>query len=96
MAHCYLPITAGTGTAEGYAVYFEKSNIKNLSRLIIWSRFSHEFIRRYVQLMMPASILGIIIVVLGVSVNHQLLVGMLPLTWVCAVVCPLLAVALSW
>lgn len=96
LAHCYLPISVGPGAMEGYSVSFEKNNIKNLSRLIVWSRFSQEFIRKYVQLMVPASVVAVILVMIGVLASDQLVMCMLPITWICTVICPLLALALSW
>ena len=41
LAHAYQPISVGPDHMEGYSVTFPKNSVKSLSRLIVWSRFSH-------------------------------------------------------
>ena len=96
LAYSYLSISVGPQHMEGYSVSLKKNSVKGLSRLIVWSRFSHEFVKRYIQLILPASIVGVATVKIGAITCKQLLFGVVPLTWVFAGVCPLLALALSW
>ena len=80
----------------GYSISFKKNSVASLSKLIVWSRFSHQFVKRYVQLILPASIVAVATIKIGSLTCSQLVLGVVPLTWVFAVLCPLLALALSW
>jgi hypothetical protein len=41
LANAYQPISVGSEHMDGYSVTFHKNSVKSLSRLIVWSRFSH-------------------------------------------------------
>ena len=96
LAQSYLSISTDCHSIRGCSVNFPGNDLKALSRLILWSRFSQEFVSRYLQLVIPAGIVGVTLLWIGAIVCEQLIVGILPLTWVCFVICPLLALALSW
>jgi hypothetical protein len=64
LAQSYLPISVGSNL-QGCAVDFPRNDIRTVSKFIIWSRFSHEFVSRYLQLILPASIVAIILLLGG-------------------------------
>jgi magnesium-transporting ATPase (P-type) len=97
LSNSYLSITSADSSEEliNSEVYFPNNSLKSLYKFIKWSRHSFQFVRKLLQLFLPASI-----VAAGVMIVSGLFFQINPfsitqLIWVTIFSCGMIAINLS-
>jgi Ca2+ transporting ATPase len=94
----YLPITSAISNANltNSEVHFPSNSLKTLCNFISWSRFSCQFVRKLMQLLLPASIVPAIIMLFSGIFFQMSPFGILQILWVCVILCGVSGLNLSW
>lgn len=96
LAHAHLALGLAPSPCANAAVVFPNNSLKSLFAFIAWSRLSSDFLRKYVQLALPAAIVPGVLMLVGGSCFGGSPITLLQALWVQIGLGCLLALSLSW
>lgn len=75
---------------------FPSNSLRTLQRSIVWSRFAAQYARKIIQLMLPASIVAVTVILFSGVLFRTSPLTPIQIFWVCIPLSLASAINLSW